>query len=459
MKLPLKLRDRMTLWYTALTMLAVVVFSGLLYLTVQHVLEQMLVQNAQLSLRQILAQIEAEHGAVVFENEVPVSVDSMFFVTEENGSELASYGADITLFDSIPIIPGLPRHVRDAGKEWLILDSGVITVAHSGFRARVALSAEKNRQILSTLLLTFLAGLPVMLLMAVFGGRLIATRSLRPIRQIIAGADRIARGDLSARIPKPRVQDELGELTDSLNSMLTDVETAFHREKRFTADASHELRTPVAVMQAYTENLRAQESTTAAQKAELDTIAAECGRMQRIITQLLTITRGEEGRQPLAVETVDLQDILAGITDTLAEAASQKNIALSLQFTGNTTLQADQSLLTELLLNLTENAVKYGKQDGHVTVTAGQAGDEMRIRVQDDGIGIPQDALPHIFERFFRVDAARDRTGTGLGLSIVDWIVRAHGGVIRAESQLGLGTAFEITLPCDAGHRQTTVRE
>ncbi len=450
MKRAMRLRDKMTFLYTGLTLLAVLAFSALLYLSVQAILEQILVKNTQLALQQIIAQMEADDGALVFENEVPVSADTMYFITEANGSELASHGADITLFDALPMAPGAVRHVQGAGKTWALLDSDVIAVEGSSFRVRVATSAELNLRVLSTLRLGLLIGIPFMLLIAVVGGRLIAERSLMPIRDIIRSADRIAGGDLSARVPQTAARDELGELTATLNRMLQSVETSFIREKRFASDASHELRTPVAVMQAYAENLRAQPDATRQQKAELDTILAECRRMNKIITQLLTLTRGDEGRHPVLMETFDLREVAGGVADTLAERLSQRGMSLSIRMPEGTWLTADQSLMTELLLNLTENAVKYGRQGGHIDVAASRSGGDMVIRVADDGIGIPAEALPHIFERFYRVDDARDRSGTGLGLSIVDWIVNSHRGTVSVESEPHKGTVFQISLPAGA---------
>ncbi len=232
--------------------------------------------------------------------------------------------------------------------------------------------------------------------------------------------------------------------------MLESVETTLNREKRFTSDASHELRTPVAVLRAYTESLLAEENLSGEQRGELTTMLRECERMQRIIGQLLTITRGQEGRYPVCREPVSLRELCEGVAETLADRLTERGIRLTVDVPDALTVTADQSLLTELLLNLCENAVKYGKPGGRIDVRAARQGDTLRLIVADDGIGILPEALPHIFERFYRVDAARDRSGTGLGLSICDWIAKAHGGSIRAESELNAGTTFTVELPIEA---------
>jgi signal transduction histidine kinase len=410
------------------------------------VLEEMLEQNTRLTMQQVVAQVESEHGMLTFENEVPFSSDSMFFVTEENGSELASYGGDITLFGSVPVEPGVFRRAQGTTETWLLLDSDVLSVGSFRLRVRVASSCELSDHVLSTLLRIFLIGIPVALLISLLGGRRIARRSLRPIRQIVDSANRIREGDLSARVPAPLAKDELGEMTETLNRMLQSVEAAFLRETRFTSDASHELRTPVAVLRAYVENLLADPSATEEQKASLRTMLAECGRMQRLIDQLLAITRGQEGRYSLCMETLSLREVVDGVAEVLADRLNEKRIALSIDVPEALTVLADQSLMTEMMLNLTENAVRYGKPGGHIAIRATTEEGKTHLFVSDDGIGIPEEALPHVFERFYRVDPARDRSGTGLGLSIVDWIVKVHHGAISARSRVGEGTTFEVTL-------------
>ncbi len=535
----MRLRDRMTLWYTALTALTVGAFACALYFLVGTVLQEMLEREARLSLQQLSAQVEVEEGMLTFENEVPLSTGSMYYIMEENGSELASYGSDIALLDGIPLAPGVFQTVTLGADTWLLLDSAPITVepgkthehqssaeatplpgsnltslpesgqaplsgsgqtqamlrdrqgsaqatplpvgnqtpdklgqpaggdgasaavsppkpveaqgARFVVRVRVAVSCALKQRVLATLLWVFGIGIPLVALVALAGGFQIARRALLPIQRIIRSAGVIAGGDLSERIPRAPARDELGELTDTLNRMLASVEDAFAREKRFTSDASHELRTPVAVLRAYAEGLLAENDLPDERRAALRTMLAECDRMQKIIGQLLTITRGQEGRFPLVPEPLSLRAVCDGVAETLADALAEKRIALRVNVQGGLTVEADQSLFTQLLLNLLENAVKYGRPDGMVEIAARAVDAGVEITVRDDGIGIPAEALPHIFERFYRVDAARDRSGTGLGLSIVQWIVEAHGGSIHVESKPGKGTRFLLRFPARQG--------
>lgn len=447
MKNAMRLRDKMTFWYTALTFVITAAFCAALYFITSYVLEGILEREVRLSMEQVIAQIENENGMLTFENEVPVSSTSMFFVTEENGSELASYGEDITVFDHVPVEENVFRKVKGETGEWLLLDSELVHVDHFTLRVRVAASYALHHQVLSALRILFLIGVPLMTLIALGGGFAIAKHSLLPIRKIINSAEIISQGDLSERIPAAYAKDELGELTDTLNLMLANVEAAFVREKRFTSDASHELRTPVAVMRAYTESLISEPGLTADQQDSLQTILAECTRMQKIISQLLTITRGQEGRYPICIETIRLDTICESIADAMMEQLTSKDMCFECAVPHDFTMEADQSLITQMLLNLVENAVKYGKHSGKILLTAVKDGGQNVITLRDNGAGIPKEALPHIFDRFYRADTSRDRSGTGLGLSIVQWIVQEHGGRIHVESEIGTGTTFSVFIP------------
>ena len=468
----MKLRNKMTLWYTGLTVVSIGTFACALYFLTNYVMQEMLEREARLSLQQLSAQVELDGGMLTFENEVPISSGSMYYIMEDNGSELASYGKDITFFEDVPIDPGQFRTVKSGSDEWLLLDSELLSIEpgipnrgkgdadelpspesytvqreHYTVRVRVAVSCALKQRVLSMLLMVLGVGIPLITLFALIGGFMIAKRALRPIRQIIHSADIISDGELSERIPDAPAHDELGELTDTLNRMLSSVETSIMREKRFASDASHELRTPVTVMRACTEIMLSDKSVTDNQKSSLQAMLIECEHMQKIIKQLLTITRGQEGHYPIFMESVNLKVICDTVAETFSDMLFEKAMSLRIEIVDAVGLKADQSLLTELILNLVENAIKYGKSHGQICVTSSTLGGWVEIRISDDGIGMAKEVLPFIFDRFYRVDTARDRSGTGLGLSIVKWIVQVHHGSIRAESELGKGTTFVIVLP------------
>ena len=253
--------------------------------------------------------------------------------------------------------------------------------------------------------------------------------------------------DFSLRISEIGTHDELDALIQTLNRMLGSLEDAFRRERRFTSDASHELRMPLAVMTSYAENLMKYSSPTPMQQEGLSVILKECGQMNRLIAQMLSLARAQTRRLPFRPETLSVRDVVDGVAAALNDRLCEKHIALSREVDETFCITADQSLFTQLMLNLVENAVKYGHDGGHIVITVERRQNIARIAVRDDGIGISETDLPHVFERFYRVDTVRDRSGTGLGLSLCSEIAALHGGSIHVTSKLGEGSEFVVELP------------
>lgn len=249
----------------------------------------------------------------------------------QEGYAVDTCGEDITSFDSLPVREGEFSRARLSDVEWLLLDSKPITVNGEGVRIRVAASCAQIRQTLRIFKVLFLIGVPIMTALAVMIGFLIARRSLQTIHRIIACADEIANGDLTRRVPEEQTADELVELTRTLNRMLASLEDSFRRERRFTSDASHELRTPVAVILAYAESLMADTSLPDAQRETVKTILNECRRMRRMIEQMLTLTRAQEGRYPVTMEHICLNDVLNGVQAALEPIAADRSRCTSTQ--------------------------------------------------------------------------------------------------------------------------------
>ena len=270
-------------------------------------------------------------------------------------------------------------------------------------------------QSLKQIRLVILLIAPAFLGLAVVGSYLIARAALRPVDRIADTAVEIEAGDLSKRITGIESRDEVGRLAGAFNGMLERLEVSFRREKQFTSDASHELRTPVSIVMAYGEDLA--RSADPGVKKQAEAILTESRRMNAIIAQLLALTRGYEGKYKLEPEEIVLEEMVADILDELRDNAAERSITLTSGVLPGTVLTADQSLMTQLFLNLVENGIKYGRPGGTVDVSARSEEGHTVLTVEDDGIGIDPEDLPHIFDRFYRADRARDRTGSGLGLS------------------------------------------
>jgi heavy metal sensor kinase len=303
------------------------------------------------------------------------------------------------------------------------------------------------------LLDTFALILPVGLVVAIFVGSWIGRRALAPVDRIITEVREIADGrGLHRRLAEPMIKDEIGRLAETLNQMMTRLERSFAALRRFTADASHELRTPLTVLRAGVERVMTTPNLPQDTLATLEETLQEIKRMTDLVDALLTLARADEGIAPLHREPVDLRAIVEETRETAELLAEQAGVEIEVVTPPEPLiLEADGQRIRQLVLNLLTNAVKYTPPGGRVGVHLGQDDGGVTLTVADTGIGIAPGDLPHIFDRFWRADAARTRTGgrpgAGLGLAICKWIAEAHGGRIDVTSRPGRGTNFAVTFP------------
>lgn len=303
-----------------------------------------------------------------------------------------------------------------------------------------------------------LAGLSVLgLTVALTGSCLVAGTALRPIARMIEMAGNIAHSrDLSKRIDTPRSHDEIGRLARTFNVMLTSIEGAYTAQQRFVSDASHELRAPLTAIQANLELLQRHPEMTDADRSEaLAEAERESARLTRLVADLLALARADAGI-PLRSSVVDLDAVVLEVFSNARQLA--RGQTLTLEPFEPVQTRGDEDRLKQLLLILLDNALKYTPHDGTVTVGLRHVGDEAELTIRDTGMGISEDALPHVFERFYRADPGRGRDpgGTGLGLPIADWIVRQHSGHIDIASRQGEGTTVTVRLPTVTAE-QTTI--
>ena len=279
-------------------------------------------------------------------------------------------------------------------------------------------------------------------------GSYAADRALRPITDMAAVARRIGSHNLKERIALEGADDELKQLADSFDDMVDRLDTAFVQQRQFVADASHELRTPLTALQLTIDGVRSDPSATETDYREVaEAAAATTARMRRLVEDLLALA---ERDQPPPHTMVALSSLAESVVDEMEPLAAQRGISVGSAVPGSAVAFGDQLSLRRALTNLVENAIRYNRAGGHVMVEAAAAPPgHVAVVVRDDGIGIPPEGLPHVFDRFYRVDKSRSRAegGSGLGLSIVAKIAREHGGHVDVESEVGKGTRFVITLP------------
>jgi heavy metal sensor kinase len=302
---------------------------------------------------------------------------------------------------------------------------------------------------LATLAGTVVATGVALLALALAGGVWLARRGVAPIARMAATAERISAKDLTTRLDVADVPAELRELATTFNGTLDRLAAAFERQARFTADASHELRTPVAVIRTQAELALRRERTPAEYRAGLEACLRAAERMTATVEGLLTLARADAGAGLPSAEPVLLRPVVEAAAEALREPAAAAGVTLAVDVPADLAVGGDRTLLLEVAQNLLGNAVRYNRPGGTVTSTAAVHAGQVEWRVADTGIGIPPHALPHLFERFYRVDPARSRAagGSGLGLAIVAWIVEAHGGTVAVTSTEGAGSTFTVRLP------------
>lgn len=301
---------------------------------------------------------------------------------------------------------------------------------------------------LNELLRVFIIAIPICLAIAGGGGIFLARRVLKPVDTMAQAALEIEESDLGRRIDI-KTKDELGKLALALNQMIDRLEKAFVRQKEFTSDASHELRAPLAIIQAESTLALNKDRAAADYRQSLETISQEVEHMAKIIDQLLVLARSDAGKEQLSFEEVDLSRLLHDLTSDIDILCHDKGVSLALNAGAKAVINGDVGKLKELFLNIIDNAIRYTPHGGTISVSLSKEGQTALIAINDTGIGIPSEHIPNIFDRFYRVDKARSRAegGSGLGLAICKQIVEAHGGGISVESRAGQGSTFSIRLP------------
>ena len=471
----MSIRGRMTLWYSALLAALLALFSVSVYLTLSRSLrvtvDQTIAYRAQEvgnAISEVLT-ARADPLAYLLRERVVLPAIDVFAspglyvqVLTTDGRLIAKSG---NLGDqSLPITRDeLAQVVGDAEPVLVTSEARRISLREISVPitwqgdiigvVQVARSLEEVEEALAQLAKLLLVWSAAGLLVSVAVGSWMSGRALRPIDDVTRTARSIVEAqDLSRRLDDTGPQDEVGRLATTINRMLERIDGLFRSQQRFIADVSHELRTPLTTVRGYLGLLRRSEARhdLDAQAEILDTVESEVARMSRLAADLLLLAQAEAGIE-LAKVPVELDTL---ILDVYRQAKALSGAAgLGLGNEDQIVVRGDPDRLRQLLLNLIDNALKYTPADGQVTVSLTREKQDGRewalVEVADSGIGIPPEDLPHVFERFYRVDKARsrDQGGTGLGLAIARWIVVSHGGRIAVESAPGQGSVFRFWLP------------
>jgi heavy metal sensor kinase len=417
--------------------------------------------SLRLSASQAIAAVNAEDGQINFSDSIPGAGDSAdelrdrgltIRIVDQQGRIIQSFGAYASLPIDPPSFAAALRQQATFSTAPDLLEQDpvrfytapILENARLVGIVQVGQSLGPVQDTLERLLATLLIGVPILAAFAALAGYFLAARALAPIDQITRTARRISAEDLSARLNLPATDDEVGRLAATLDDMLARLDDSFRRERQFTSDAAHELRTPLAAMQTILSVVRAQRRTSQDYEQALDDLSEESLRLRSLVEALLRLARGEN--QPATLrETLDLSSLLPNVADSLRPLAEAKGLALTCSVPKGLTVSADVDSLIRLFVNLIDNAVKYTER-GSVTISARANGAVVSVIVEDTGIGIPAEQLPRIFDRFYRVDASRSTPGAGLGLTIAREIATAHGGTVEVDSAAGKGSTFTVNL-------------
>jgi heavy metal sensor kinase len=468
-------RIRLTLWYTAAMAIVLVILAGATYLVLRQNVVRRADANATELADSFLATVNAELGDATKPDSVDDGItaaisehrfrDVLFVVFDPQGDFLGATDAH-----------SLPGRWASPTREMLVASLRPLVQVSQAFRTIyigdreyrgyvrhfsidqqeatlfVLQSLHRQNEFLETLASTFGIVIPLAILLSGAGGYLLAKRSLSPVVTMGAQASRIGSENLHERLQVQNPRDELGHLAASFNELLDRLNQSFDRQRRFVADASHELRTPVAILCGEAEVTLAQEKRTEQEYREsLHILREEAKRLKHIVEDLFTLARADAGQHPLAPSDFYLDELVAECSRSIRTLASAKQIKVSCETSAELPIHADEALLRRMLINLLDNSIKYTPLGGSVSLRCTEQDGQYRLTVEDSGQGIPAELQPRIFERFFRADKARSRGetgsgGAGLGLTIAAWIAGAHGGKIELTKSTPEGSLFTVFL-------------
>jgi heavy metal sensor kinase len=471
-------RVRLTLWYTVVLTLVLIALSTITYFifwrsTVQRT-DVNLAELSEAFLTTLDAEVNDQSGpnSLRLAGQVAITEhrfrDHLFAIFDDAGNIVVSSQDVPPTSAAVPLSsPSFQRFLDASSRADRLF--GEVKGGRDGYRAFarhfsslwktytlvILQSLHPQQEMLEEVTATFAWAIPIAIVLASVGGYFLARKSLAPVVAMSSQAGRIGAANLHERLAVQNDRDELGHLAQSFNSLLDRLSQSFERQRRFMADASHELRTPVAILRGEAEVALSQQTRSLEEYREsLGVLHQEAERLTHIVEDLFTLTRADAGQYPLQPSDFYLDELIAECVHSARTLALAKKICLNLEEASESPIHADESLLRRMILNLLDNAIKYTPEGGRVIVAGRRAGNEYALNITDTGGGIPADLQPRIFERFFRADKARSRAendggGAGLGLSISRWIAEAHHGRLELTRSDSAGSTFTAYLPAE----------
>jgi heavy metal sensor kinase len=438
-------------------------FGFYLYFSLRLQLYQSIDERLQSRLEQLLSAVEIEDRGLVFDPEASAIIlpdDDTARLVSLSGAVLEQRGDE-----GIPLIS--PSEVDEKGfltirmidevdhanderefETFRILNAPVIIDGDLKGYLQIGRGIDWMVEALSRLLMLLIVAGPVLVGIATAGGYLLAGQALDPIERIRQRAASIHAKDLSQRLELTTTDDEVGRLAQTFNEMLDRLDGSFRRQRRFTADASHELRTPLSVIRGEIDIILERPRKETEYIETLESVGVEAQRMSRLVHELLLLARADTDEFRLEREKINLADLLCVLIEQMERQAQEAEVTLQIDLPTQLPVFGDRDRLLELFINLLENSFSHAP-GSLVSVRALSNGENILVSITDTGPGIAKEHLPHLFDRFYRVDPSRKRSvsGSGLGLAIAQEIANAHGGGISVQSEPGRGTTFTVRLP------------
>ena len=458
-------RVRLTLWYLLVFGVLLAGFSLAIYLKLSRDLYSRLDRSLLNAARTAAASFQTETSekggnarAGAAEALVEMRFPESYIAIYQGSSPLASnypegehpvIPVDLSYVkqSSTPIFDSVPGFGGDGARQVLL----PVKAGRGDYMVLATEPLHDFAEQLESMRRVFYLGLPAALAVAGIGGFLLARKSLAPVVAMSNQAERIGASNLHERLTVGDSADELSHLARVFNELLSRLDRSFESMKAFTADASHELRTPLSIIRGEADVALSQDREALEYRESLAVIQDEARRLSRLVDDMLELARADAGQRSLRIQEFYMNDLIDDCARAVQSLSLKKGIRIDLRPSSDLPFCGDEDLLRRMILNLLDNAIKYTPDAGVVTIETVQESGSIKIAISDTGAGIPAEAAPQIFDRFFRVSQSRSRIegGAGLGLAIAKWAAEAHGGNISFVSNAGAGSTFTVTLPSD----------
>lgn len=461
MRFPRTVRFRLTAWYCLVLALLLALFGALVYGSVRH----RLIRHHDGPLREMAAAVvhilnEREDCHTLEPDQVKTldQLGHVVLIHETKGEHRVFYQSpEMTDNPLAPAVGSLgwdavpaPKFVtiNHQGLPWRVLSVPYTSKAGRQGVVRLMEDLGDTEQTLASLGLSLLLLMPIGVALSAMAGYWLSRKALAPIDEIAHMAREIEATKLNRRLPGPGVDDEIGRLVDTLNHMIARLEESFEAMGRFTADASHELRSPLATMRNTIDVLLQQPRSVEEQRAGLESVGEDVDRLRKIVNDLLLLARADAGRIDLERTEVELDRLVISLAETYEARAEEGGVTLVVDAPVRCEVLGDERWLYQLVGNLLDNALKFTPRGGLVEASLTVTEASVRLDIRDSGPGIPVEDLERVFDRFYQVDPSRTgKLGSGLGLSICAWIAATHGGRIWASARSTGGACLAVELP------------